>query len=198
MFGSFEITSIRLYTPLRNPRMYNLIDAISSRTKQKWRSMFKYINDYMFLIPCCGVRYDFCKKLCSVRFCLLLFGGGLMFYLRCLCLFCIKWFPTHIWITWWMSYNMQELIALRVCLGSFPVFGVVQGAYHLSFLDCVFVCLSFNRNGNGRFGSVKSKSSYHFFGNACTKLGPLRFYQFSPVVDWFCLFFPFGRLLGVR
>jgi hypothetical protein len=37
------------------------------------------------------------------------------------------------------------------------------------------------------FGAVKSDLAHHFFGNACTKSGPLRFFHFS-VVDWFCLF----------
>ena len=32
-----------------------------------------------------------------------------------------------------------------------------------------------------------SDSTHHFFRNACTKSGSLRFSQFS-VVDWFCLF----------
>ena len=36
-----------------------------------------------------------------------------------------------------------------------------------------------NRNGSGRFGAVKSDSTHHFIGNACTKLGPLQFFQFS-------------------
>ena len=55
-----------------------------------------------------------------------------------------------------------------------------------------------------RFGAVKSDSTHHFFGNACTKSGPLRFPQFSGCwlilsVWWFMSFaFPFGRLLGVR
>jgi hypothetical protein len=39
-----------------------------------------------------------------------------------------------------------------------------------------------NRNGSGRFGAVKSDSTHHFFGNTCTKSGPLRFLSF-PVVD---------------
>ena len=44
----------------------------------------------------------------------------------------------------------------------------------------------------------------NFFGNACTKSGPLRFSQFSGCwlivsVCWHMSFaFPFGRLLGVR
>ena len=38
-----------------------------------------------------------------------------------------------------------------------------------------------------RFGAVKSDWTHHFFGNACTKSGPLRFSQFSGC-DWLCLF----------
>ena len=38
---------------------------------------------------------------------------------------------------------------------------------------------SFNRNGSREFGAVKSDSTHHFFGNAFTKSGPLRFSQFS-------------------
>ena len=39
----------------------------------------------------------------------------------------------------------------------------------------------------GGFGALKSDSTHHFFRNACTKSGSLRFSQFSGV-DWFCLF----------
>jgi hypothetical protein len=47
LFGSFEITSIRLYTSLRYPlrelhSVYNLIEVISSWTEQKLRSI---LND---------------------------------------------------------------------------------------------------------------------------------------------------------
>jgi hypothetical protein len=34
-----------------------------------------------------------------------------------------------------------------------------------------------NRNEGGRFGTVKSDSTHHFFGNACTKSEPLQFSQ---------------------
>ena len=49
---------------------------------------------------------------------------------------------------------------------------------------------------DGRFGAVKSDSTHHFFGNACTKSGSLRFFPSFSVVDRFCLMsfdFPFGR-----
>ena len=54
MFGSFELTSIRLYTSLRNPLcgihgVYNLIEVISSWTEQKLRSILKY---FMFTSSC--------------------------------------------------------------------------------------------------------------------------------------------------
>ena len=39
-----------------------------------------------------------------------------------------------------------------------------------------------NRNESGRFGALKSDSTHHFFRNACTKSGSLRFHSF-PVVD---------------
>ena len=38
-----------------------------------------------------------------------------------------------------------------------------------------------------RQGAKLSTFTHHFFRNACTKSGSLRFSQF-PVVDWFCLF----------
>ena len=36
-----------------------------------------------------------------------------------------------------------------------------------------------SRNESGRFGAFKSYSTHHFFRNACTKSGSLRFSQFS-------------------
>jgi hypothetical protein len=36
-----------------------------------------------------------------------------------------------------------------------------------------------SRNESGRFGALKSESIHHFFRNACTKSGSLRFSQFS-------------------
>ena len=39
--------------------------------------------------------------------------------------------------------------------------------------------LPLNRNESGRFGALKSDSTHHFFRNACTKSGSLRFSQFS-------------------
>ena len=40
-------------------------------------------------------------------------------------------------------------------------------------------CIGFNRNESGMFGALKSDSTHHFFRNACTKSGSLRFSQFS-------------------
>ena len=61
-----------------------------------------------------------------------------------------------------------------------------------------------NRNESGRFGTLKSDSTHHFFRNACTKSGSLRFSQFSGC--WLILSvyiimsfdFPFVGLFGVR
>ena len=40
-------------------------------------------------------------------------------------------------------------------------------------------CMFYNSNESGRFGALKSDSTHHFFRNACTKSGSLRFSQFS-------------------
>jgi hypothetical protein len=61
-----------------------------------------------------------------------------------------------------------------------------------------------SRNESGRFGALKSDSTHHFFWNACTKSGSLRFSQFSGcwlILSVYILMsfdFPFGRLFGVR
>ena len=48
------------------------------------------------------------------------------------------------------------------------------------YLNTVIVTAEpLNRNESGRFGALKSDSTYHFFRNACTKSGSLRFSQFS-------------------
>jgi hypothetical protein len=49
LFGLFEMITIRLYTPLRNPLrglhgVYNLIEVISSWVKQKLQSIRKYLH----------------------------------------------------------------------------------------------------------------------------------------------------------
>ena len=51
------------------------------------------------------------------------------------------------------------------------------------FKFCYKYCYSdsetLSRNERGRFGALKSDSTDHFFRNACTKSGSLRFSQFS-------------------
>jgi uncharacterized membrane protein len=55
-----------------------------------------------------------------------------------------------------------------------------------------------------RFGALKSDLNHHFFRNACTKWGSLRFSQFSGcwlILSVYILMsfdFPFVRLFGVR
>jgi hypothetical protein len=46
------------------------------------------------------------------------------------------------------------------------------------YLNTVIVTAgNFERNESGRFGALKSDSTHHFFRNACTKSGSLRFSQ---------------------
>jgi hypothetical protein len=64
------------------------------------------------------------------------------------------------------------------------------------YFDKIF----FERNESGRFGALKSDSTHHFFRNACTKSGSLRFSQFSGCWLILCVYiimsldFPFVRL----
>ena len=71
------------------------------------------------------------------------------------------------------------------------------------FKYCYKYCYSDSRNERGRFGALQSDSTHHFFRNACTKSGSLRFSQFSGcwlILSVYILMsfnFPFVRLLGV-
>ena len=64
----------------------------------------------------------------------------------------------------------------------------------------VFTRSQLSRNENGRIGALKSDSTHHFFRNACTKSGSLRFSQFSGcslILSVHMSFdFPFVRLFG--
>jgi hypothetical protein len=42
--------------------------------------------------------------------------------------------------------------------------------------------------GMARFGALKSDSTHHFFRNACTKSGSLRFSAFQLLTDFVCLY----------
>ena len=64
---------------------------------------------------------------------------------------------------------------------------VLPGLFKYCYKYCYSDSRKLSRNERGRFVALKSDSSHHFFRNACTKSGSLRFSQFS-VVDWFCLF----------
>jgi hypothetical protein len=48
--------------------------------------------------------------------------------------------------------------------------------------------LSVISNASGRFGTLKSDSTHHFFRNACTKSGSLRFSVFWLLTDFVCLY----------
>jgi len=83
----------------------------------------------------------------------------------------------------------MEILTLLPC----PYCNRIKGAKTLHFhsegtrwVGIVEIWHSLNRSESGRFGALKSDSTHHFFGNACTKSGSLRLSQF-PVVDWFCL-----------
>ena len=88
----------------------------------------------------------------------------------------------------------RQILPANMCQLIYILFWI-QVAYQPESLSC---------NESGRFGAFKSDSTHHFFRNACTKSGSLRFSQFSGC--WLILSvyirmsfdFPFGRLFGVR
>ena len=56
---------------------------------------------------------------------------------------------------------------------------VMFGQLVLMFIHFIYHHITLSRNERGRFGALKSDSTHHFFRNACTKSGSLRFSQFS-------------------
>ena len=100
----------------------------------------------------------------------------------------------------------HNLIFLSMCdLNMFSTF-----TSQLFYLFCSSIVINtgsdsrkLSRNERGRFGALKSDSTHHFFRNACTKSGSLRFSQFSGcrlILSVYILTsfdFPFVRLLGV-
>jgi hypothetical protein len=120
-------------------------------------------------------------------------------------LFCL--FDSECFLPSDLSYALYchlHLWCVISCYGSWVLFYLVQldGIPHP-------VCHMWqpeplNRNESGRFGALKSDSTHHFFRNVCTKLGSLRFSQFSGC--WLILSvyiimsfdFPCIRLFGAR
>jgi hypothetical protein len=80
---------------------------------------------------CSQFRYDFRIKLCSVRFYLKLFVGGLIYYLLYLCLF------AHSGVPWRVSHKGKELITLRRRLGS-PRF-LVRSVLLIFLVFCLYI-----------------------------------------------------------
>ena len=56
---------------------------------------------------------------------------------------------------------------------------VLPVLFKLCYKYCNSDSETLSRNERGRFGALKSDSTHHFFRNACTKSGSLRFSQFS-------------------
>ena len=111
------------------------------------------------------------------------------------------------------SFPVVDWFCLFICLWvlTFPSLSLVL-LWQLFYLFCSSIVIhtvivtaeTLSRNERGRFGALKSDSTYHFFRNACTKSRSLRFSQFSGcwlILSVYILMsfdFPFVRLLGVR
>jgi hypothetical protein len=101
--------------------------------------MFAYaMSNILFchMSLCSQFRYDFRIKLCSVRFYLKLFVGGLIYYLLYLCLF------AHSGVPWRVSHKRKELITLRRRLGS-PRF-LVRSVLLIFLVFCLYIYLYFS------------------------------------------------------
>jgi hypothetical protein len=116
-----------------------------------------------------------------------------MWHGSCHVVMCAGWYYTHTWkaFAWPLHFTVRAHEISHVLLKWMYQARKVSGH--------VFV-----RYESGRFGALKSNSTHHFFRNACTKSGSLRFSQFSDC--WLILSvyirmsfdFPFVRLFGVR
>jgi hypothetical protein len=97
------------------------------------------------------------------------------------------------------------LVLLLCCVYRYTLYCNIPSDLSFLCLSCMFNKLNVGNSLEcGRFGALKSDSTHHFFRNACTKWGSLRFSQFSGC--WLILsvyiimnfYFPFVRLFGVR
>ena len=78
-----------------------------------------------------------------------------------------------------VASNTFVLCYCSVCLRLVSCVLNVTSFSRLFIFNCHFGILEpLNRNESGRFGALKSDSTHHFFRNACTKSGSLRFHSF--------------------
>ena len=109
------------------------------------------------------------------------------------------------------STKMSKYFSLSICdVKVFLTFTSLNLVlfWQLFYLFCSSIVINtvivtagtFERNESVRFGGLKSDSTHHFFRNACTKIGSLRFSQFSGcwlILSVYILMsfdFPFVRL----
>jgi hypothetical protein len=71
---------------------------------------------FTFWVPCCGVRYDFALKRCSIRLCLHLFVGGLMSYLYIICV-CLRIVVSNIYCAGFYVAGLSGLPIFECPLG---------------------------------------------------------------------------------
>jgi hypothetical protein len=80
----------------------------------------------------------------------------------------------YIWV--WQEFSIYEFDRSSVYMSLTGV--QYEFNYQQRFCVLVFIYSLLSRNESWRFGALKSDSTHHFFRNACTKSGSLRF-QFS-------------------
>jgi hypothetical protein len=83
-------------------------------------------------------------------------------------------------------------------LSSIQIFSPITGKHFLCNIKnpCFYTCKSLKTPCLLWFGALKSDSTHHFFRNACTKSGSLRFSVFRLLTDFVCLYtYEFWRSL---
>jgi hypothetical protein len=78
----------------------------------------------------------------------------------------------------WINHNIKVVLLSLMATHLSSYIYVRNQKYMITCCKSRIIC-PLNRNESGRFGALKSDSTHHFFRNACTKSGSLRFSQFS-------------------
>jgi hypothetical protein len=74
-----------------------------------------------------------------------------------------------------VNKNVKNIVLSMCDVSVFDIYFTEFGTALTTILPILFQPEPLSRNESGRFGALTSDSTHHFFGNACTKSGSLRF-----------------------
>ena len=104
-------------------------------------------------------------------------------------------YQNRLWHSLFQVNNLLQIIIWFIVYVDVETWKAIQfltTILPILFQYCYKYCYSDNRNRNEirRFGALKSDSTHHLFGNACTKSGSVRFSQFSGCWLIFSVYIP--------